>query len=304
MALSKMGGLGAVLVEKFMEGVGSVPDDWRQFVDYKDADVPSLKVSPMSGAGDPTSWNGTDSLSSAHSTSISALTAKDYSYQQYAAQITIARSDISDIPGVVQDAVAKLGFSVANTYAKLAFTTLMNGVPGAGPGDGSVTTADGKKLFADDHTTAAGTSRSNYAATTLTGAGDVMAAITMARNWENYQNQPYDLNSGGWALCVPPALEATAAQAVGSQYTSDQLQINVAGSYGINVITSAHLQDETAWFLMSRGPIRPVVFWERLPVRLDIVEDQDTLATKINCDFAVVSDANAQPDGGFGFNAA
>jgi len=303
MALSKMGGLGAVLVEKFMEGIGSVPDNWREFVDYKDADVPSLKVSPMSGAGDPTTWNGTDSLTSAHSTSISALTAKDYAYQQYAAQITIARSDIADIPGVIQDAVAKLGFSVANTYSKLAFSTLMNGIAGAGPGDGSVTTADGKKLFAADHTTTTGT-RSNYAATTLTSADDVMAAITMARNWTNYQDQPYDLTSGGWSLCVPPALEAVAAQSVGSQYTSDQLQVNVAGSYGINVVTSAHLQDDTAWFLMQRGPVRPVVFWERLPVRLDIVEDPDTLATKINCDFAVVSDANAQPDGGFGFNAA
>ena len=291
MAVSKLGGLGSVVVEKFMEGIGSTPDDWRAWVDYFDTDTPSLRVSPISGAGDPGTWDGTSALSS---DSLSALTAKTYSYQQYGAQITVARSDMADIPGIVTDAVRKLGFSVGNTYAKIAYTVLVNGFT-------SETTGDTKALFADDHTTSSGT-RSNFAATALADAGDVTAAIQQAREWVNYQDQPYDLVSAGWSLVVPPELEALAIQAVGSQYTSSALQINVAGSYGIDVQTSAHLTDANAWFLMSKSPVRPVVFWERLPVRIGITEDEDTLATKINVDFAIVAEANAQPDGGFGYN--
>ena len=286
-------------MEAFFEGLAIVSDNWRAFMDFRTDDVPALRLAAMTGIGDFGSWDGVSDLS------INTIDRPGHdgvtlSYSQYGYQVRISKADVADVPGIVGEAAKKVGVSLANTYANLAYSRL-----NAGFGGGS-TVGSGNQLFSNSHTRASGT-RSNWSNSALDRSA-FMAAITAYRNWTNYQSQPFDLTSGGFCLVVPPALEETAKQIVRSPFalttvdtsgSASQGETNIAGDYGTEVIVSPHLTDTNNWFLMSKLE-RTIKVWERFSPSIATNVDEDDRRVKISVDFALATGVNAQPDGAFG----
>jgi len=265
----------------------------------------------MASIGEVATWNGSDDLSTS-ATAAGAAGTKDIAIKQFGSMVTVGRLDSEVIPNLVADMARRMGVAVANTYAKQVYTTLEGGLQG-----GTVKTADGKTLFADDHSipgAPTGTpERDNYITSALDAAG-VAAAVKATRNWVDSTNAPYDLVAGGFTLVVPPALEEAAMAAVGSTYTLTSVETTGTGgqsaaspSQGLNnmvgqymgladIVVAPWLTDENAWYLLPKLE-NCLVAWQRLPPILRITEDQDTLARKLVVDFALAVDAKPEPIG-------
>ena len=286
-------------VESFFEGLAVVSDNWRAFMDFRTDDVPALRLAAMTGLGDFASWDGVTDLA----TNVVDRPGHDgvtLSYTQYGYQCRISKADVADVPGIVAEASKKVGVSLANTYATLAYSRLNLGF-----GGGS-TMGSGNQLFSPTQTRASGT-RSNHTSSALDRSA-FMAAIQAYRDWTNYQSQVYDLTSGGFCLVVPPALEETAKQIVRSPFalttvtTSGapaQGESNIAGDYNTEVIVAPHLTDANNWFLMSKLE-RTIKIWERFAPAMSTTIDEDDRRVKISVDFALATGVNSQPDGAYG----
>lgn len=288
-----------ISVEAFMEGLAVVSDNYRGFMDFRTDDVPALRLAAMTGLGNFSTWDGASDLS-VNTIDRPGHDGVTLSYSQYGYQCRISKADVADVPGIVGEASKKIGVSLANTYANLAYGLLNTGF-GGGPTVGS-----GNQLFSPTHTRASGT-RSNWSNSALDRAA-FMSAITAYRSWTNYQSQPYDLTAGGFCLVVPPALEETAKQIVRSPFAlttvasagaPSQGESNIAGDYGTEVIVSPHLTDTNNWFLMSKLE-RTCKVWERFSPSIATTIDEDDKRVKISVDFAIATGVNAQPDGAYG----
>lgn len=286
-------------VESFFEGLAVVSDNWRSFMDFRTDNVPALRLAAMTGLGNFSSWDGTSDLG-VQSIDRPGHDGVTLSYSQYGYQCRISKADVADVPGIVGEAAKKVGVSLANTYANLAYTRLNLGF-----GGGS-TMGSGNQMFSPTQTTTSGT-RSNHTSSALDRSA-FMSAIQNYRSWVNYQDQPYDLTAGGFCLVVPPALEETAKQIVRSPFALTtvasagapaQGETNIAGDYGTEVIVSPHLTDSNNWFLMSKLE-RTIKVWERFAPSIATTIDEDNRMVKISVDFALATGVNSQPDGAYG----
>lgn len=286
------------IVERYFTGLASVPDNYRQTVDFRTTDAAALKIAGLTGLGVVPTWNGTASLNDTATEISEATNGVTLNYVQYGAQLTVSRINSKDVPEAVGYAAQKLGFAVANTYAKLAFE--------AWDHSSGLQTGDAVNLFHAQHTTAAGgtTYRNNYMTSALDSTA-LNAARKLAREWQAFDNSPYDLTAGGFWLIVPPALEEAAHQAVSSPYALTDVTTSGSPSQGLanftqswfspaDIIVSSHLVDDNDWFLVSKME-SPIVMWERLAPEIRMTEDPDTLNTRITCDFALGLGAHGDP---------
>ena len=273
------------VVERFFEGLFSVSEQWAQAYDYRRNDIADLRISPITGVSSIPKWNGGDLPVQ----ELEALTPQLVEYEKYGVQVRVDKYDAKDVPESTTTLPQRIGVATASTYAAKAAEVL------AGAFSTSTTSVDGLGLCATNHTTAIGT-RSNKLTTALDSAA-IMAAIAMFRRWRDYQGLPRDVVAeGGFYLIIPPDLEEAAGQALGSSVTSDQMQVNMAGSYGIDTIVWNHLTDEDNWFLVSKAG-SPLIFWERSAPDLQVQIDEDSKAGKYSLDFAISSAVSALPDG-------
>ena len=273
------------VVERFFEGLFSVSEQWAQAFDYRRNDIADLRISPITGVSSIPKWNGGDLPVQ----ELEALTPQLVEYEKYGVQVRVDKYDAKDVPESTTTLPQRIGVATASTYAAKAAEVL------AGAFSTSTTSVDGLALCATNHTTAIGT-RSNKLTTALDSAA-IMAAIAMFRRWRDYQGLPRDVVAeGGFYLIIPPDLEEAAGQALGSSVTSDQMQVNMAGSYGIDTIVWNHLTDEDNWFLVSKAG-SPLIFWERSAPDLQVQIDEDSKAGKYSLDFAISSAVSALPDG-------
>ena len=230
-------------------------------------------------------WNGGDLPVQ----ELEALTPQLVQYEKFGLQVRVDKYDAKDVPESTTTLPQRIGVATASTYAAKAAEVL------AGAFSTSTTSVDGLPLCADNHVTKIGT-RSNKLTTGLDSAA-IMAAIAMFRRWRDYQGLPRDVVAeGGFYLIIPPDLEEAAGQALGSSVTSDQMQVNMAGSYGIDTIVWNHLTDADNWFLVSKAG-SPLIFWERSAPDLQVQIDEDSKAGKYSLDFAISSAVSALPDG-------
>ena len=273
------------VVERFFEGLFSVSEQWAQAYDYRRNDIADLRISPITGVSSIPKWNGGDLPVQ----ELEALTPQLVEYEKYGVQVRVDKYDAKDVPESTTTLPQRIGVATASTYAAKAAEVL------AGAFSTSTTSVDGLALCATNHTTAIGT-RSNKLETALDSAA-IMAAIAMFRRWRDYQGLPRDVVAeGGFYLIIPPDLEEAAGQALGSSVTSDQMQVNMAGSYGIDTIVWNHLSDADNWFLVSKSG-SPLIFWERSAPDLQVQIDEDSKAGKYSLDFAISSAVSALPDG-------
>lgn len=273
------------IVERFFEGVHQVPETWAQAYDYRTNDIADLRISPITGVSSIPKWNGGDLPVQ----ELEALTPQLVQYEKYGVQVRVDKYDAKDVPESTTVLPQRIGVATSQAYAAKAAEVLNNAFTTA------TTSVDGLALCANNHTTKVGT-RSNYMTSALDSAA-IMAAIKMFRTWRDYQGMPRDfVSEGGFYLVIHPELEEAAGQALGSSVTSDQMQVNMAGSYGIDVIVWNQLTDETNWFLVSKSQ-SPIGFWERSAPDLQVQIDEDSKAGKYSLDFAISSFVSALPDG-------
>lgn len=273
------------VVERFFEGLFSVSEQWAQAYDYRRNDIADLRISPITGVSSIPNWNGGDLPVQ----ELEALTPQLVQYEKFGLQVRVDKYDAKDVPESTTTLPQRIGVATASTYAAKAAEVL------AGAFSTSTTSVDGLALCATNHTTKIGT-RSNKLTSALDSAA-IMAAIAMFRRWRDYQGLPRDVVAeGGFYLIIPPDLEEAAGQALGSAVTSDQMQLNMAGSYGIDTIVWNHLSDADNWFLVSKAG-SPLIFWERSAPDLQVQIDEDSKAGKYSLDFAISSAVSALPDG-------
>lgn len=300
-----------VSVSSFFEGMCQPSDSYTQIYDMRDDDVASLRLAALTGIPDPGTWDGAAPLDTATLDSTGAVT---MAYQGYGVQVRIGKYTAKDILGVVEKASRKLGRSVASKRAALAWAHLETAFTAS-----TTAIADGKALCANDHTMTSGT-RSNLAADTALDRSAFLVMIQQLRTWQNYQTQVYDLGDVPKTLVVPPALEATALQIVGSQYAmsapaavgtpadtytpaSVQGELNTAGMYNTKVIVSSYLADTNDYFLIVDPSVEsPLTYWTRAPVDYTVDIDQDSGAVKLSVDWASATKSGPQPDGIIGCN--
>ena len=274
------------VVERFFEGLHSVDERWANAFDYRRNDIADLRLSPISGVGQIPQWNGGDLPVQ----ELEALTPQVVSYTKYGVQVRVDKYDAKDVPESTSVLPQRIGTATATCYAAKAAEVLNNAFSTA------TTSVDSLALCATNHTVKGGGTRSNKLTTGLDSAA-IMAAIALFRKWVDYQGLKFDIVAmGGFYLVIPPDLEEAAGQALGSSVTSDQNQLNMAGSYGIDTIVWNQLTDTNNWFLVSKS-MSPLVFWERSAPDLQIDIDEDSKAGKYSLDFAITSAVNAIPDG-------
>lgn len=281
-------------VQSYVEGLRAVPDAWEQAYEVLSDDVPSLRIASISGVGELPTWAGDEDLPTA---TISERGSETLDYLQYGLEVRIPKLNARDVPGLVEQAARKLGIATASTRGTLASAVLNNAF-------GSITTADGQALVSDSHTTRSGASRDNK----LTSAFDrtaLFAAISLARNWESYENLDYDLGDMGWHLVYPFAsttFEETVGEVLGSQYSSSEMQGNQALGRNITPIGWAKISDSTYWFLISKVE-KPIVVWDRTQPEETMTVDSTSRLIKIGVDIALVAKNKPQPDGIIGSDA-
>lgn len=279
-----------IFVDAYFDGANQVPSRWRDAFGWRYDDVGSLKLNGIESVSTVPAWDGGEDLPQAR---VRDIGYKTVTYAQYGIQMRLRKLDVRHDPTLLQRVAARLGRAVENTYGNIGAAVLNNSF-------GTTTVVPGSKaLGATDHPTSTST-RSNKLTSAL-DLGAIMAAMTLARQWKDYDDGDLDLADAGWNLLYPVAtgLEQTVLQALGSQYTSDQMQVNTAGSFGITGITWAKLTDTNDWHLLSKA-VKPVWMWEASAPESETAVDQDSKGVKISLDFAIAGFADVFPTGYIG----
>lgn len=280
----------------FLEGLSAVPDEWRQLVDYRTDDVASLKLAALTGVQDPGLWTDANMPNPTDETEGQPNgpgAQKTLSYDIFGLQIKLNKYDTKDVPQLASYTANKMGMAVAHKYRSLvyeklaaAFTTDILGIASAT-----------KKVCDTEHETALG--GTNYRSNKLSSALDrdaLFSAITLGREWKNYQNQFVTLFDGPKILVVAPENEQSAIEILNSGFSGAEMQMNAVTMHNISLLVSPHLTDSDDWFVIS-GVETPLKFWERSSPMFSIDVDQDSRQTKIAVDFAVDCEWGPTPDG-------
>ena len=290
----------AIAVQSFFEGMLQADDSViTNVMTYHSDDVASLRLAALTGIPDPGTWTAGGDLDAV---TLDSTGANTLAYDAYGVSVNLLPFDLRDVPNLLSMAAQKLGRSVVSKRANLAFATIASVFTDA--------TADGASVCATDHTTAGGTERSNRGSSALDMSA-FQAAVTAIRGWQNYQNQVMDWADQPKFLIVPPALEQTARQILGSPYqltTVDtsgapaQGLINTSGLYNTRIVINPYASDVNDWVLVADPSFgNPLHFWDRAPVKFEaLVQDQDSLKTKLRVTWASKAQSGPQPDGIWG----
>lgn len=274
-------------VIRYTEGLQAIPGAYRSLFQWHSEDEPRIRVAGLTGPGTIPQWTG-GALTTAQMDSAGAV---NVDYTKYGLQIQVDKYDQKDVPGIIDAASQKAGLAVTQTYATVAATQFNSGFT-------NTTAVDSQYVFDTDHTTSGTATRSNKSTSALDRTA-FMAAIQSYRNWVSYAGVSMDLVEAGFWLVIPPGLEETAVEILGSQYSSNQMQVNAAGSYNTSMLVWPFLTDTNNWFLMSKST-QLFGFFERSQPDFQVSYDSDSKAWKLSLDFAIASFVHPTPDGGFG----
>ena len=289
----------AIAVQSFFEGMLQADDSViTKVMTYHSDDVASLRLAALTGIPDPGTWTAGGDLDAV---TLDSTGANTLAYDAYGVSVNLLPFDLRDVPNLLSMAAQKLGRSVVSKRANLAFATIAAVF--------SDTIADTKAVCASDHTMTSGT-RSNLGTSALDMSA-FQAAITAIRGWQNYQTQVMDWADQPKFLIVPPALEQTARQILGSPYqlttvttsgSPSQGLINTSGLYNTQIVINPYASDNNDWMLVADPSFgNPLHFWDRAPVKFEaIVQDQDSLKTKLRVTWASKAQSGPQPDGIWG----
>jgi len=283
------------VVLPFMEGLTQPSEAWRQFFEVRTDDVAAVKLASYSGIGGVPEWDGSNEISTAD---VNDRFNTSLSYTKYALQVRLNKYDLRDIPGLLENAVRKLGVAVANTYGSIGADRLEDVY------DSTSTAGDGVALVSDSHPLASGGLRDNK----LTSAFDrtaFMAAINLASLWKSYHGQEEDWSGDDLVMYGSPAdagLREDVVEVFRSQVSSSNMQTNAALGFNVTPVLWAKLTDSTRWGIISRSRT-PLVYWIRSGAEQSIDVDDDNRGTKITVDFAIGTQVKPDPVGIIGSDA-
>lgn len=283
-------------VEAYNEGFDQVPAKWEQAFEFRNDEEASIKIGAWGTEGTNRLPAWPDGASDIPTARVVDIGSKTVNYADFAIQFRVRKRDAQHDRTLIPRLLKMVGRAVANTRALLA-AGVVNGA------HSTTTVVPGSKtLAATDHPTALGGTRSNKLATAC-DLGAIFAAMTLARQWVDYDGGDFDFAEGGWTLMYPivAGLEQTVGQALGSEYTSDQLQKNTSGMFGITAFPWAKITTATHWALSSKV-VRSLGFWDHVSAEdnLEVDEDSDSRQTKITCDGAYAAFCMPQPSGFIG----
>lgn len=282
------------VTEAFFDGGAQVPQKYKQAFRQRDDDVAAIREAANYGITTMAEWPSGDMPQAR----VHTLGAKTINYVEWALQVRVRKRNAKDDPGLLTEVVQAFGRAIESTKAMIC-AALVNGI------FSTTTVVPGSKaLIATDHPVATGGTRTNKL-TTVPDLAGIFAGISLARNWKDYDGiNEHDLADFGWNLLhpTPAGLEMSIAQALGSAVTSDQNQVNVAGSYGITQIPWSRITDATHWSMYSKV-VKPLVWWERDTVEDTMEIDEDSREIKLSADAAWAAYCRAQPTGAVGSDA-
>ncbi len=281
-------------VAAFFEGAGthvSVQNQsWAKTFDWRfDANVAAIQSAPITGIGDFSSWNKTDTVSAS---TIAALDPQILTYVAYAAKVNFDPFTADEIRGYREGVLGQMGFAAASTINEAAsaikasaFTANM--VHGTLP------------LFATTHEKASGTRSNKYA-----GVFDRAAYLSMRNGmvtWNNYQGQVMNLTGAGLTIEFHPNNREAVFQAVKSPVTSSQGQLNIAAQDNVELIENEYYDDNDDVIMETKIPGRqPFIAWQRMAPRMGVAMENGGLTESVTVVFGYVFGAKGVPDGAFG----
>ena len=195
----------------------------------------------------------------------------DYEYTlkntKYEASIEVARTAIEDDEtGQAIMRIRELADEAQRFFMDKTIETLVGGA--------AALCYDGQYFFDNNHAEGDSGTQDNLTTSELTSATLSTARATM---WRYKDDRGKPMNLVGDTIVVPPELEATALELVGSplvdRYTSSsgtkEPTMNIhKGKY--NVIVTPYITDVDSWYLLAtNGTMRPLIYQERDPVRFE-----------------------------------
>ncbi len=278
-------------VRSFFEGINLINDDYRLFTNYHQENAGKLQIAALTGIGNIPDWDGSADITPA-SISSPGTNGLSLSYQGYGVNVKLPKYDIMDVPGIVEKTSRKLGQAVGYKYQQLAFASVAASF--------TTTIVDGENLCSANHKIESGSVRSvgGNALSTALDRSALAAALSAMRLFPNFQGQFTNFADLPLVLIVPPALEETAIEVLGSSLSGADNQINMFAGRRISLVVSPLLSDTDDWFLCTGVTEEsPYQLWERSAPMYTIREDQDNRQLKIAVDFALATGLGPQPDG-------
>lgn len=136
--------------------------------------------------------------------------------------------------------VGEVGASYGRKLSALGYAVLAGGFSDTGP--------DAVSLFSSSHPANVGGNQSNTGSTALAEAS-LQTALTAMRRLKTPDNLL--AMASPRFLVVPPELEYTARELVGSALSGADMQINVLAAKGLDVLVAPDLTDSNDWFLID-----------------------------------------------------
>jgi len=127
------------------------------------------------------------------------------------------------------------------------------------------------------------------------------AARQLLRNYKNQQGLPLNMGEGSnYALVVGPANEKLARQLLGSQFTSNNLQVNINQGFAKPIVFPL-ASDPDDWFLIDISK-SPCGIWLGEPPMIEVLPSEDNLFVNFVAQFSASFYVKAYEFGMIGSN--
>lgn len=287
----------ATSVEQFYSAIASdASRDYGAIAKVVTTETPSLKVALTKDGGSAgfASWNQGDVTP----TAITAAGGSVVTPVAYAKAVTVGFYEDRDNPDLVTQMAVRLAQQASEKIRQLVWAQVA-AIPSA---DHPV--ISGKKV-ADSFSSPV--SQTNKGTSALS-----MSALTAARaNMRGYRSHDGDLiPMGNMMLVVPPALETTGRQLIGSAFLPNSAtnggESNLINTFQSNadsgiagVQVCPYLTDANDWLLLQTlESYRAIHLWYRDPVQLIATVDTASQAIRLHCSFRAVGYFPAEADAG------
>lgn len=172
---------------------------------------------------------------------------KTLSINKYGLGFSISEEAVDDGKfDFISDAVKKLARSARESQEIAAMNIFNNGFT-------SETAADGQYVFDTDHSLPSGLSFRNKASTDADLSASALESALIDFETQQIGDSGIIYNIKPKVLLVPPALKRYAQELIGSDLKADSADNNMNSlkSDGLSIISSPHLTDTDAWFLLA-----------------------------------------------------
>lgn len=303
---NSLGNLTQIAQRAFLESLAESTEDYARACEVLTFEGGQARIMAANAGGLATEiTGGTTSLAATDLTSgISVVTQRGWAHKH-----RLPRAELAWLnPESVGSIATQLANAAAQNINKLFFDGLEGlfslAHPMAGAGAGQV--GAGKK-FVDTGLaylqTEAGAGTNSNKLTDALSQNALDAARQALRNYRNQRGVPMNMSgSNRNALVVAPKNERLARQLVGSQFTSDQLQLNTFAGFA-DVVVFPFTTDDDDWFLIDVAK-SPCGIWMGEAPMIEVLPSEDNVFVNFVAQFSASFYVKAYEYGIIGSNVA